>query len=442
MNGTAAAGAASPLSPRLNLQLSIMMFLQYAIWGAWLPIFYPFLTVHRAFTPAQAGNLFAIGAIGAIAAPFIAGQIADRYFNTEKFLAIIHIVGGILVWQLARVDSYGGFVVFGLLYSLVYAPTLALTNSLAFHHLPDRDRDFGKVRVWGTVGWIVVGIGVGQWLRLMHSPADLAGDALFKAQVAGMADAFRLSAILGVAMGIYCLFLPKTPPQPGRQKFAPFEALGEVKHAPLLVLFLIAFPISVVHQFYFVHTSTFLGTLQTESSAAIDRFFASIFGVGGGGLMTIGQIAEIFVLAPFVPWVAKRISRKSLLTIGLVAYILRFFVFAYLPHTLAVAAALALHGFCFGCFFFVAFMIVDEETTGDVRASAQSLFNLVIIAFGTIAGNFFAGYVAGVATKDGKTNYATLFSVPMWIVVACLIALALLYPKKKAAPAEAKAQPA
>src|SRR5262245_17735556 len=161
---------APPLSPTLNARLSVMMFLQYAIWGAWLPLFAQFLTQHRHFSGSQTGNLFAIGAVGALFAPFIAGQIADRWFNTERFLAFSHVAGGILVWQLANVTTYSGFIVFGLLYSLIYAPTLPLTNSLAFHHLPDRDRDFGRVRVWGTVGWIVVGIGIGQWLLHRHTP--------------------------------------------------------------------------------------------------------------------------------------------------------------------------------------------------------------------------------------------------------------------------------
>ena len=114
--------------------------------------------------------MFAIGAVGAIVAPFIAGQIADRWFNTEKFLGISHILGGILVWQLASLETYNSFLIFSLLYSLIYSPTLSLTNSLAFHHLPDRDRDFGKIRVWGTIGWIVVGIGIGQWLLANWSP--------------------------------------------------------------------------------------------------------------------------------------------------------------------------------------------------------------------------------------------------------------------------------
>ena len=176
---------APALSPSLNGKLSGMMFLQYAIWGAWLPLLWPYLSGHIGMDADQIGTMFAVGAIGAIVAPFIAGQIADRYFNTEKFLAISHILGAVLVFQLASITSYWGFLAFSLGYSLIYSPTLSLTNSLAFHHLPDRDRDFGRVRVWGTVGWIVVGIGIGQWLLARHTISDdAARDEVFAAQFA------------------------------------------------------------------------------------------------------------------------------------------------------------------------------------------------------------------------------------------------------------------
>jgi nucleoside transporter len=406
-------------------RLSIMMFLQYAIWGAWLPLFYNYLTGKVGLTGSQAGTLFAVSAVGAIFAPFIAGQIADRYFNTEKFLGISHLVGAALVWQLSQVENYSGLIIYGFLYSLVYAPTLSLTNSLAFHHIGDRDRDFGRVRVWGTVGWIIAGIGMGQWLLHKHSPPDpeATAEVVKATRLLGYADSLRLSAIVGIVMGIYCFTLPRTPPQPGKQKFAPFEALSEVKAQPLLSLFLIAFPISCVHQFYFVHTETFLSSLNLETP-----LINSIFGVGGGP-MTIGQIAEILVLAA-IPLVAKAVPRKTFLAIGLCAYILRFAIFAYVPDL--TYFALALHGFCFGCFFFVAFMIVDEESSSDVRASAQSLFNLVVIGFGIIVGNYFAGWVAEIAASEaGTTDYALLFSIPMWITVACLAALLAFYPKKR-----------
>jgi len=385
---------APALDAGVRVRLSVMMFLQYAIWGAWLPLLWQFLHDHRGFTTAQIGNMFAVGAVGAILAPFIAGQIADRLFATERFLGISHLLGGLLVWQLARVESYGAFLWFSLAYSLIYSPTLPLTNSLAFHHLPDRDRDFGRVRVWGTVGWIAVGIGIGQWLLQRHTPPGATDEAALAAQQAGMADAFRLSGALGILMGLYCFTLPHTPPARGTRRSATLEALGEIKKQPLLTLFLLAVPVSCIHQFYFVHTAGFLASYQSQAAAAIN----SLFGVGGGGLMTVGQMSEIVVLG-VIPLVAKQVSRKSLLAVGLYAYALRMALFAYvdvlpLPPVATLVLGVALHGLCFGCFIFVAFMIVDEETTGDVRASAQSLFNLVIIGIGIIVGSKIAGWVA------------------------------------------------
>lgn len=448
MTSVAAIDVPPPGSARPPLgRLSLMMFLQYAIWGAWLPLLWPFLSGHRGFSAGEIGDMFAVGAAGAIIAPFIAGQIADRYFSTEKFLAISHVLGGVLVWQLAWITEYWQFLAFSLLYSLIYSPTLSLTNSLAFHHLPDRDRDFGKVRLWGTIGWIAVGIGIGQWLLRQHTPEVGTTEVIQAAQFAGMADAFRLSAILGVVMGLYCLFLPHTPPTQGEEKNAAFEALGEVRRQPLLTLFLLAVPISCIHQFYFVHTAGFLGLFQSETANQINQ----VFGVGGGGLMTIGQMAEVPVLA-VIPLVAKAVSRKMLLAVGIMAYALRMYLFAYvdsipLPQTLTLILGVALHGFCFGCFIFVAFMIVDEETTPDVRASAQSLFNLVIIGIGIIVGSKIAGAVADAATTetvgaDGSVvkemDYTQLFSVPMWAAIGCLVLLLLFYPGgRRAAPVAA-----
>ncbi|MHC5022471.1 MAG: MFS transporter [Planctomycetota bacterium] len=426
-----------------GIRLSVMMFLQYAIWGAWLPLLWPFLHDHRGFEPGQIGDMFAVGAVGALIAPFIAGQIADRYFSTERFLGISHILGGVLVWQLAWLEGYWAFLAFSLVYSLIYSPTLPLTNSLTFHHIPDRDRDFGKVRVWGTVGWIAVGIGIGHWLLHQHTPAGATPDEAFAAQAAGMADAFRLSGALGVLMGVYCFTLPHTPPSKGQQKNAVFEAAGEVKRNPLLTLFLLAVPISCIHQFYFVHTAGFLGTFQSRAGEVINQ----IFGVGGGGLMTIGQMSEVLVLAA-IPLVAKKLTRKSLLGLGIVAYALRMFLFGYaeiiggatgLPVVALLIIGVALHGLCFGCFIFVAFMVVDEETTTDVKASAQSLFNLVIVGIGIIVGSKIATGVAALATtEDAGLDYTFLFSVPMWGSLACLVVLLVFYPggRRSAAPSE------
>jgi len=419
-------------APRMGLglgsRLSFMMFLQYAIWGAWLPLLYPFLKDYRGFSPGEIGWMFMAGGVGAIIGPFIAGQVADRWFNTEKYLGLSHIFGAVIVWQLASIESFWTFFAISILYSIVYAPTIALTNSLAFHHMPDRNRDFGFVRLWGTVGWIVVGVGIGQWLLRSYSTEEVAK---------GMMDAFKLSAILGAAMGVYCFTLPKTPPQEGQQSSATIEAMKEVRFNPLLTLFLLAIPVSMIHQFYFVYTPGFLGEYQAQAEGTVEAI-NSVFGVGGGGLMTIGQMAEILVLF-LIPFVASTWSRKTLLAIGLAAYALRMFLFSqveWLQATTGMAeigilmGGIALHGLCFGCFIFVAFMVVDEECTSDVKASAQNLFNLVIVGIGIVLGSYVAGQIGDWATADGVMNWSKLFSIPMYAAVVCLGLLLAFYPGK------------
>jgi hypothetical protein len=234
-------------------------------------------------------------------------------------------------------------------------------------------------------------------------------------------------------MGLYCFTLPRTPPTTGRQKIATFEAMSEIRHNPLLTLFLLAVPISCIHQFYFVHTEGFI----TELGPELPSFAKTIFGVGGGGFMTVGQMSEVVVLG-MIPLVAKKLSRKTLLGAGIVAYALRMAIFANLdaiplPQVASLLLGIALHGFCFGCFIFVAFMVVDEETTPDVRASAQNLFNLVIVGIGVIVGSKIAGIVAEMYTPAGSTtpDYAKLFTIPMWASVACLVLLVLFYPSRR-----------
>lgn len=432
----------APLKTDLRIRLSVMMFLQYAIWGAWLPLLWDLLMNAKGFSGDQVGNVFAIGAVGAIFGPFIAGQVADRWFNTERFLAVSHLAGGVLAWQMASLDDYNTFFWYALVYGLIYSPTLALTNSLSFHHIPDRDRDFGKIRLWGTIGWIVAGIGIGQWL-LHHYAGGSADHAKDPAVYAGMADAFRLSGICGIAMGIYCLVgLPSTPPSKSADgDNATLKALGEISHQPLLTLFLIAVPVSCIHQFYFVHTAPFLNTFQGElGGSGLATSLNSVFGIGGGGLMTLGQMSEIFVLA-MIPLLALKLSRKKLLMIGLVAYAARMALFSYAPMLgdlgmPLVILGVALHGFCFGCFIFVAFMVVDEECSSDVRASAQNLFNLVIIGIGIIVGSKVASSVAEWAAtrvSEGDPWYAKtteMFQIPLAASLLCLVWMALMYPAK------------
>jgi nucleoside transporter len=412
----------APVAPRLAPpgiipRLSVMMFLQFAIQGAWLPLLFQYFNEYRAFSATQVGWLLAYGAIGAVVSPFIAGQLADRHMNAEWFMTLSHIIGAVVVWVFAEVTNLYVLSALSFFYGVLYTPTLATANAISFAHLPDRDRDFGKVRVWGTIGWIAVGIGIGQWL-LHKAGHDQA------AQVAAMRDAFRLSAILGLIQGLYCLTLPKTPPNPQVKNYAPGEALREIRRQPLITIFLLSIPIAAVHQFFFVRTSQYLRQLDLKAPWA-DR----IFGVGGAGVMTIGQISELVVLA-LMPFVVKRVPRKVLLSIGLLAYFARFMIFAYLPEARALFPALALHGIVFGCFFFICFMVVDEQTTRDVRSSAQNLFNLIVFGVGVIVGNLMAGWLDAWTRHGTQTNWRAYYAIPGWVTLACLLALLVFYPNR------------
>lgn len=402
--------------PAVTARLSVMMFLQYAIQGAWLPLLFQYFNEYRQFSPTSVGWLLAWGAIGAVVSPFIAGQLADRYMNAERFMTLAHLVGAAVVWVFAEATNFYVLVGLSFFYGVLYTPTLATANAIAFAHLPDRDRDFGKVRVWGTVGWIAVGIGIGQWL-LSKAGTNQA------AQVAGIRDAFRLSTFLGVAQGLYSLTLPKTPPKREARSYAPGAALAEIRRQPLVTIFLVSVPIAAVHQFFFVRTSQYLRQLNLDAPLV-----NKIFGVGGAGVMTIGQISEIVVLA-LLPLVIPRVPRKTLLVVGLLAYFVRFIVFAYLPYAWALLPALALHGIVFGCFFFICFMIVDEQTSADVRSSAQNLFNLVVFGVGVIVGNLLAGWLDAWTRHGAQTNWRAYYSIPAWITLACLAALVIFYPR-------------
>jgi predicted MFS family arabinose efflux permease len=247
-----------------------------------------------------------------------------------------------------------------------------------------------------------------------------------------MADAMKLAAILGLVLGLYCFTLPATPPAPGREKFAPAEALKEILRQPLLTLFLLAFPVAALHAFFFARAAEYLTAGRLD--VAPDSWINKIFGVGGAGLMTVGQISELLVLS-LMPLIVKRFSRKTLFAVGLSAYALRFFVFAYLPNAPAVIFALALHGVVFGCFFFLVFITIDEYTTKDVRSSAQNVFNLIIFGVGVILGNWFSGQLGHWVTSPGNVvNWQMFYAVPGAITLVCLFALLVLYPNRAITP--------
>jgi nucleoside transporter len=409
-----------PAPPAVIPRLSIMMFLEFAIQGAWLPLLFGYLHNRWGIAQETVGNILAVGAVGAMLSPMVAGQIADRYMNAERVMAICHFIAAAIVLRLAYTGNVTELYALSFLYGLFLTPTMALVNAISFRHLRDGERDFGKVRVWGTAGWIFSGIAIGQWL-LLKAGYDKT------LQFEKMADAMKLSAVLGVALGIYSFTLPPTPPARGRQKSAPAEAMKEILHQPLLTLFLLSFVVAAVHAFFFARAAEYIGSGRVPLPDA--SWINKIFGVGGAGLMTVGQISELAVLA-LMPLIVPRVPRKVLFAIGLTAYALRFFAFAYLPTAPAVILALALHGIVFGCFFFLVFITIDEYITKDVRSSAQNVFNLIIFGVGVILGNWFSGWLGHRVTTGKTVDWQTFYAVPGWITIGCLVVLLIFYPNR------------
>jgi nucleoside transporter len=357
-----------------------MMFLEFAVWGSWYVVFVPYL-VKKGFSEAQAGALIGNFALGAIFASLFAGYIADRFFASERIMAVLHLGGaGLLYWmaQIQKPDDYWLLFAVSLAYSLLYNPTLTLANAVTFRHVSDSTRDFPTIRVLGTLGWIAVGFLI---------------DLLFASGGGTAADTngpLLLAAGLSAVLGLYCLFLPHTPPTAKTGDAIPFlKAVGLFKDFSFAVFFTVSLVITIVLAFYFTSTSAFL-----EQKAGVTQI---------GSTMLIGQVCELIFL-PLLPLFLWRLGMKWVLALGMLCWGIRYALFAVGgPEGLSFAlviAGVALHGFCFDFFFAAGFIYVDNEAPRDIRASGQALFSFLAYGVGMWLGNLLAGKLMAVYAGD------------------------------------------
>ncbi|MFN2316360.1 MAG: MFS transporter [Gemmatimonadales bacterium] len=413
-------------------RLSIMMFLQYAVWGAWLPVAARYLSAPVAdgglgFTGGQIGLILGLaGSIGAVLSPFIAGQVADRYFATERFLALMLVLGGIIKWATALQTDFGPWLWLSIAYSVVYMPTLALSNSMAFSHLTDRDRQFPRVRVWGTIGWIAASwifpmLYLQTGLSLTAMPPFLVGPEVPDA-TARLVDALKFSALISFGYAAFCFFLPHTPPRKDAAEPLAFaKAFGMFRERSFAVLVAVSLPISVIHQIYFLQTGPFFSSLGVLDSQI-------------GPAMTIGQFSEILIMAA-LGWMLAKLGFRSVITIGAFAYFVRYMIWSMpeLPVPVLIGSQF-LHGICYACFFAASFIYVDRIAPADIRHSAQTVFGILILGGGPVLGGMLSGYLQALYTVAGVVDYGALWRVVALIGLAAAVVFVALFRTRPLPP--------
>lgn len=395
----------------IKFRLGLMMFLQYAIWGSWSPVLSDYLINKLGFSGTQVGFIYSLLPLATIISPFIGGQVADRYFPTQRIIAFLQLFGALLLFIASRLTEFTSLAGIMFIYCLIYAPTLALTNSLAFIHLQDRQREFGQIRVWGTIGWIIAGLLLAGWRLIFkaYGLAPLTGDTLF------------LAGVFSLIMGITSFRLPHTPPKKEATKpWAFLEALRMLRDKNFAVFIILAFVVATELMFYYVMTAPYLTSpMIGVSSSAVS------------GVMVIAQIAEIFVMAFLLPYFLPRFGIRTTLLIGILAWPVRYIIFVIGQPAWLVIASLALHGFCYVFFFTAAFIYVDQVAPDDIRASAQSLITLATIGLGNYLGSLFAGWIQSIFTGPLGTNWRAVFAIPAAITILCAFIFMLFFQGNK-----------
>jgi len=386
-----------------RLKLSGMMFLQYFVWGAWSVTMGTWLSATLHFSGEQVGLAYGTTALAAMISPFFVGMIADRFFATERLLAVLHIVGAVFLFYASTQTAFAPLYVVLLAYTLCYMPTLALTNSLSFHQMEDPSKEFPGIRVLGTIGWIVAGLVVGAM------------------KVEATALPMQLAAAGSIVLGIFSLALPHTPPQRTAQRVTWRDVLGwdalKLLRDPSFAVFVGgSFLICIPLQFYYTFTNPFLNELNVSNAA---------------GKMTFGQMSEIFFML-VMPWFFRRLGVKTMMLVGMAAWAARYALFAFGNNDALVwmlYAGILLHGVCYDFFFVTGQIYIDRRAPGDLRAAAQGFIAFVTLGVGMFIGSWLSGKVvdAFVTTPGPGHLWERIWLVPAAGAAAVLLLFALFF---------------
>ena len=421
----------------IRFKLFLMMVLEFFIWGAWLPLIFGYLP-SLGFSPGQQSLILNAFPIASIVGMFFSNQFADRKFAAEKFLAFSHFVGGLAIMYCGFTKEFWPFFLAMLVHCLLYVPTISITNSIAFANMKDATKEFGIVRMGGTIGWILAAWpftfifvnwdavnaanpeGFVKWIETVFSN-PLSGDAA----KAATKWTFVVSGIASLLLAGFSFLLPHTPPKKAVagavEKLAWLEAARLLKHPFVLVLWVVTFIDSFVHNCYFNWTGVFLGTAKEAGGVGVAAPWIT-------PIMSIGQVAEIltmFILGATL----KALGWRTTMIIGILGHAARFAVYAFMPQSAeAIILIQVLHGVCYAFYFATVYIFVDAYFPKDIRSSAQGLFNLQILGLGALAANSICPWLMQkVYTVNGVVDFKGLFLVPLACALVGAIALALFF---------------
>jgi len=404
------------MSTNTRVQLSVMMFFQFFIWGCWYVTMGTYFG-EIGFQGSDVGNAYSTISLGAIFAPLFVGMIADRFFNAEQVLGALHLIGAALLYWISTITTPSGVYWALLLYSLCYMPTLAIANAVAFNQMNNPEKEFPSIRVLGTIAWIIAGIMIGTM------------------KIEPTAIPFKIASGISVVMGIYSFFLPATPPKAKGKEVSVgqlfgFDALKLMKDRSFAVLIIGSLLVSIPLSFYYNFTNPYFN----ESGM-----------VNAAGKMTMGQMSEIIFLL-LMPFFFKKLGVKKMILVGIMCWVARYLLFAYGNNEGLVFmfyAGIILHGLCYDFFFVTGQIYVDNEAPEDVRSSAQGLIALVTYGLGMYIGSVYSGRVVEsyeIMNDAGEIighNWWNIWMVPAALAGVVLILFAIFFREKKETSAAA-----
>lgn len=404
------------MNRRIKVQLSFMMFLEFFIWGGWFVTLGTFLGDNLNATGGEIAQAFSTQSWGAIIAPFIIGLIADRYFNAERILGVLHLLGAVLMYLMYGSDSFSVFYPYVLIYMILYMPTLALVNSISFNQMKDPAKEFSLVRVFGTIGWILAGLII-SYVFFWDSPESRA--------VGMLKNTFLMVGIASAILGLFSFTLPKTPPRASKDEkvsissLLGLDALKLLKDKNFLIFFLSSVLICIPLAFYYQNANPFLSEISVANPT---------------GKMTIGQISEVLFML-FLPYFFKKYGFKKTILAGMLAWTVRYLLFAYGNSgelTFMLLIGIALHGICYD-FFFVSGQIYTDTKAGEkYKSAAQGLITLATYGVGMLIGFWIAGKITDTyLLESGKHIWQTIWMYPAGFALLVFLIFAFTFKNEK-----------